>query len=219
MRSFAFPRGFTWLRWQARRQAQLGNILADFSLEAMFLQFKNIFGLGLLEQPEDLGTVHHGPYSGSRPASVWQFPKVQEILQLPAVLFGAFHQASFGTDYPKPTRILFRLSGRFDDRIHYGPPKFATDGTYVGPLPRCSIATTTLARKKSDKEFKTSGTAAWPSQLCEWISDEIPFMAQDIAEVGLTPSPSPGLEPEQKGMDFVSSVSFNLTGRSDGRLG
>jgi len=61
MRSFAFPRGFTWLRWQARKQAQLGNNLADFALEAMFLQFQNIFGLGLLEQPEDLGTVHHGP--------------------------------------------------------------------------------------------------------------------------------------------------------------
>ena len=119
MRSFAFPRGFTWLRLQARKQAQLGNILADFALEAMFLQFQNIDGLDLLEQPEDLGTVHHGPYSGSRPASVWQFPKIQEILQLPAFLFGAFHQASFGTDYIKPTRILFRLSGRFDHRIHY----------------------------------------------------------------------------------------------------
>ena len=45
-------------------------------------------------------------------------------------------------------------------------------------------------------------------------------MAQDIAVVGLNSSPSPGLEPpDQKEPDFVSSVSFNLTGKSGGRLG
>jgi hypothetical protein len=222
VRSFKYPRGFSWLRWNARRQAQLGNILADFALDAILLQFQNEDGLGLLEQPEDLGTVHYGPYAGSRPASVWQFPKVQEILQLPAVHFGAFHQASFGTEYPKPTRILFRLSGRLDPRIHYGPPQFDSDGSYTGPLPRCETSTTTLARRSSDKTFRTTGTAAWPAALCEWIADELILMAQDIAEVGYGSSPSHNQELEENKSSDVSlksSVSFNLTGKLDGRLG
>jgi len=221
VRSFAFPRGFTWLRWRAKRQADLGNILADFALEAIHAQLQHPAGLALLEQPEDLGTVRSGPWPGARPASVWQFPKVQDILKLDAVHYGAFHQSSFGTPYPKPTRILFRLSGKLNPHIHLGPPQFTSDGSYMGPLPRPSCSST-LIRRESDKSFRTSGTAQWPPSFCEWVADEILLVFKDIAKGGIPSSPSSTPQIHQEEMvapDFESSIIYNISCCKEGRRG
>ena len=162
VRSFEHLRGFPWLRWKQKQQAQLGNRLADFALEALHAQLQLEDGIALLEQPEDLGAVRRGPWPGKRPGSIWQFPKIAELVDLPAVHYGAFHQSSFGTCYPKPTRILYRLSGRLDNRIFLGPPTFDAEGYYTGPLARSSTATSSLVRKSGESGFKATGTASWP---------------------------------------------------------
>lgn len=229
VRNYKFPRGFTWLTWTARKQALLGNCLADFALQALNLQFQQTPGLGLLEQPEDLGAVRKGPWPGGRPASVWQFPMISTLLAHDAVLYGAFHQASFGTLFPKPTRILFRLSGQLDSRIFLGPPEFDEHGYYLGPLENCKISSDTLARRPGDKTFRTTGTAAWPPKFCEWIADELLTVARDIAcegdlggealthqQVPINPASS---EKDADPLDFRSSVIFNLCGKADGLPG
>ena len=55
-----------------------------------------------MEQPEDLGALASGPHEGLRPASMWQWPQLADLLRK-GLRTVAFHQASFGTPYAKET--------------------------------------------------------------------------------------------------------------------
>ena len=48
-----------------------------------------------MEQPEDLGALPTGPHEGLRPASMWQWPQLADLLKK-GLRSVAFHQASFG---------------------------------------------------------------------------------------------------------------------------
>ena len=123
----------------------------------------------LLEQPEDLGMLARDPYKGQRPASMWQWPAMARVLQLPGVSTLALHQTSFGTDYPKPTRLLLFGPHLFPEFCYLGPPQYDENGYYVGPLPR--LHNQPLMRDRATTgPFKTTGTEQWPIRMCQWIA-------------------------------------------------
>jgi hypothetical protein len=196
IRSFKHPRGFTNLKWSQRMMAKLGNVLADFSFQALAYQSSQSPGFFLKEQPEDLGALKSGPWIGQRPASVWQFQQHADLLQQPNVRSIAIFQSDFGASYPKPTRLLLNLSDLSEASFYQGLPSFDEQGFYTGPLPKCTSATSTLKRKSSSSPFATTGTAAWPPKLCNWIAESSvsSFMVwhSTASQVGLTQTGNAG---------------------------
>ena len=73
VRSLIHPRGFPWNSKARAERAELGNLLADFSFEAMDRQSQHEGHVGLMEQPEDLGKTRNQRVPGHQPASMWQF--------------------------------------------------------------------------------------------------------------------------------------------------
>ena len=175
-RTKEYRRGFPWLSGQHKRLAQLANTLTDFTWQAALEQAKQTPGLLALEFPEDLGIVASGEFKGVHPASFWQEPQLDEILRIPEVCTGALHQADFGAPYLKPTRILLKGRPSNTGNFFLGKPDFDNAGNYLGPLPRRNARAeglTTLARKSTSEDFRTSGTAAWPPALCKWIAQSL----------------------------------------------
>ena len=165
MRSKKFPRGLPWVKGRAAEGLKLGNLLADFSLRALHAQFqRNDDAAGLLEHPEDLGTVE----SGEWPGSIWHFDTTQALLELPRVQWGGLAQADFGAPYPKPTRFLGRML-TFDTVVNVGPPTHDGNGRYTGPIPKSSKPARKLGRTAAD-EFNTAKSAAYPPELCKAIA-------------------------------------------------
>jgi hypothetical protein len=149
--------------------ANLGNVLADFSFESLRLQLLT-GGMFVKEQPEDLGALKTGPWTGQRPASMWQFQQHFDLLKDESVRSIAIFQSDFGAQYPKPTRLLLNLPVLSEGVFHEGLPSFDENGFYQGPLPKCTSARTTLKRTSKSAPFATSGAAAWPPGLCEWLA-------------------------------------------------
>ena len=89
----------------------------------------------------------------------------------PRALHLVFHQADFGTPYPKPTRLLLATKQPPLDFMHSGLPVFDNDGFYKGPLPR--HATAGRMAKRDGAPFATTGTEQWPSAFCKWIATTI----------------------------------------------
>lgn len=170
-RSSQWPRGFPWLEDPQKRQVRLANSLTDFTLDAIECQIQNVPGLLALEFPEDLGAVTSGEWTGIRPASIFQFPRMQAIMSNSSVLTGALRQQDYGTPYIKPTRLVLRLNDKtaVDDRIFLGLPSFDDGGYYLGPLPYTK-STHGLAKTADETGFRTTGTAAWPEDLCESVA-------------------------------------------------
>ena len=81
MRTFEFPHGLPNLTPIRRKLVQLANKLSEVTLRASLAQVRNTPGLLVIEFPEDLGAIAHGDWFGRRPASLWQLPQVQELLQ------------------------------------------------------------------------------------------------------------------------------------------
>lgn len=170
LRSSECLRGFTWNSPQRRRKATLGNVLADFSFEAMKRQLRIEGKLAFMEQPEDLGRTNGQRIPGHRPGSMWQFPQHEEILQLPGVRSVALAQLDFGAESVKPTRLLMRTSGQLHPEMYEGLPQLDGDGWYLGPLPK--KAGKPLIGKQGGA-FRKAGAAAWPAGLCSWVAEQI----------------------------------------------
>ena len=135
-RSHAKPRGLDKLTACERDRCILGNIFADFTWEVIKLAIDEHVSFLLLEQPEDSGWLATGPYKGQRPASMWRWPAMSKVAKMPGVTTLALHQTSFGTIYPKPTRLLLLGIRGLPDFCYVGPPVFDEDACYTGPLPR-----------------------------------------------------------------------------------
>lgn len=175
-RTKQFPRGFPWLTGQQLRLVRLANTLTDFTWQAASAQIQNDPGLLALEFPEDLGRVVRGEFAGTIPASLWQHEQFEEILEHEGVVTGALHQADFGADYLKPTRLLLKGKPSSSGNFYLGKPVFDEQGNYQGPLPKRDATAEglrTLARTSSNEGFRTSGTAAWPPALCKWIAQSL----------------------------------------------
>lgn len=172
LRSIHWPRGFPWNSRQRREKAELGNILGDFSFEMMRRQIQHEKSWAAMEQPEDLGQVSNQRVPGHWPASLWQFPQHQALLdgceKLRSVVIA---QVDFGSASVKPTRLLLKTEDLHPE-MYVGLPKFDDQGWYLGPLPKKSgvplIGT-------EGANFKTAKAAAWPPQLCEWAARSILF--------------------------------------------
>ena len=164
IRSHDYPDGLPGLRWAERRKARLGNTLADFSLRTATAALDLPCAFALLEQPEDLGAVA----IGRRPSSMWQRPLFQAVVGHPNAQHVVFHQADFGTPYPKPTRLLLRTRQALPAGMRSGLPNFDSQGFYTGPLPRHPTARPMQTSPKAG--FSTSGTEKWPSAFCEWVA-------------------------------------------------
>ena len=98
-------------------RAILGNIFADFSFEIATLVAEGAATFLAMEQPEDLGALPTGPHEEKGLRTV------------------AFHQASFGVPYAKPTRLLLCTSLDMPDFVYEGLPSYDDQGYYKGPLP------------------------------------------------------------------------------------
>ena len=174
-RSFLHKRGFPWLMGETKRIVEIANKLADFTFEIILAQARNFPGLVLVEFPEDLGSVKYGRWQGVRPASIWQWDAMEEVRRTPGFVELGILQSDYGANYLKPTRILLR--GKPSGQHWYlGPATFDKDGYYSGPLPKQDPTKQnliTLARKPGDKGFRTSGTAAWPPNLCRWAAESL----------------------------------------------
>ena len=164
IRSHDYPDGLPGLRWAERRKARLGNTLADFSLRTAAAALDLPCAFALLEQPEDLGAVA----IGRRPSSMWQRPLFQAVVGHPNAQHVVFHQADFGTPYPKPRRLLLRTRQALPAGMRSGLPNFDSQGFYTGPLPRHPTARPMQTSPKAG--FSTSGTEKWPSAFCEWVA-------------------------------------------------
>ena len=121
-----------------------------------------------MEQPEDLGALASGPHEGLRPASMWQWPQLADLLSK-GLRTVAFHQASFGTPYAKPTRLLLHTSLPMPDCVHGGMPRYDSKGCYTGPLPSAK-GHGAMFQRQAKGAFKTSGSEQWPAKLCQWLS-------------------------------------------------
>lgn len=77
LRSFLCP----WNTRPRREKAQVGNILGDFSYEALKRQLQHPNRFGLMEQPENLGRVKKMRVPGHWPASMWQFQQHGDLLK------------------------------------------------------------------------------------------------------------------------------------------
>ena len=169
VRSAMHMRGFPWNGTGRWAKAELGNILADFSFEAMKRQHAVPQHLGFMEQPEDLGRTANPRIPGHRPASMWQFPQFQQCLQQ-GMRTVVFSQLDFGSPSVKPTRLLLAYDGEIHPSMLEGPPELDADGWYVGPLPRRQGAPLI---GRTAEGFKTTGSAAWPSELSLWTAEVI----------------------------------------------
>ena len=171
VRSQSHPRGFAWNSERRQQKADLGNLMADFSFEALKRQACHSPGIFVKEQPEDLGkTKGEQRVPGHQPASMWQFPQFQQLLQVPGVRTVVFPQTAFGTASVKPTRFLMKLAGPLHESMVEGRPQFDHLGYYTGPLPKQSgqpLIGFVQGR------FKTSAAAAWPPALCKWVAQAI----------------------------------------------
>ena len=65
---------------QSEIALSLGNIFADFSYEVAALVADGAATFMAMEQPEDLGALASGPHEGLRPASMWQWPQLADLL-------------------------------------------------------------------------------------------------------------------------------------------
>ena len=138
VRSYECPRGLQTLTPAERDRAILGNIFPDFSYEVATLVANGAAAFFAMEQPEDLGALASGPHEGLRPASMWQWPQLADLLTK-GLRTVALHQASFGTPYAKPTRLLLRTSLPMPDCVYEGVPCYDAKGCYTGPLPSAKI--------------------------------------------------------------------------------
>ena len=80
-----------------------------------------------------------------------------------------FHQASFGTPYAKPTRLLLHTPLDMPDFVYEGLPRYDDSGFYSGPLPSAQGCASMLQRQAKGV-FKTTGSEQWPAQMCQWLS-------------------------------------------------
>ena len=80
-------------------------------------------------------------------------------------------QQVLGAPSVEPTRLLGNLSCALH-WLHLGPPRFDSEGRYLGPLPPRPTSATPLIGK-TDGQFNTSAAAAWPPQMCAGIAQSI----------------------------------------------
>ena len=170
VRSYVHLRGLSRLTWTERKKANWGNTMTDFSFQVC-KAVQNLDTMLIFENPEDLGAVQAGHYRGQRPASMWQWPAVQELLDSGKFQTCAFYQSDFGTAYLKPTRLFLKDFEMEKGTMAPGMPQFDDQGFYQGPLQRRQTEVQLIGQYGG--KFTTAGTEQWPSAFCRWVAQKI----------------------------------------------
>ena len=198
VRSYELPRGLEKLTPVERGRAILGNIFADFSFEIATLVAEGDATFLAMEQPEDLGALPTGPHEGLRPASMWQWLQLADLLKK-GLRTVAFHQASFGVPYAKPTRLLLCTSLDMPDFVYEGLPSYDDQGYYKGPLlHRVSVRCSSIKLKGPSRlPVLNSGPWLWLSAM---LLSSCLLPAKDAVGEGapLRPTISTGLLPDKR---------------------
>ena len=137
IRSASHPEGYPWLRGAEARKAHLGNTLVNFLWKVcskVEILRKTQRMVAFAEHPEDLGEVTNG--RKGTPASIWRMSEFRRLLEQ-GWWSGAFRQCDFDAPTPKPTRCL-ASSEEFVDLAKASTPSFKKDGSYEGPVQRCT---------------------------------------------------------------------------------
>ena len=166
LRTVLYPWGLPWLEGpKLLKVAQSNNMVRLCILIIQTVQLLPQVAF-LLEHPENLGSIRSRPSATVRPASIWELPEVQALLQPPAFTV-AFYQCKFGAKSRKPTRLLTDLQHlRFFG--HQQWPQLNNRGCYTGPLPihcSCGHSHTGIIKRSAEDAFSTSQAAAYPEQM------------------------------------------------------
>ena len=170
LRSSVFPRGFPWNSYARKHKAWQGNVLADFSFEAMEAQLAHSDRVAAMEQPEDLGKPPKQRIPNQRPASMWQWQQHAQLASQESTQSVALSQLDFGSPHTKPTRLLFRIQGQLHPAMYSGLPEFDEEGSYIGPLPR-KVGLPLIG--KHGGQYRTAVAAEWPPDLCLWMAQQV----------------------------------------------
>ena len=188
-RSRQHPRGFPWLKDQAKVKADNMNLLIERSWDAMRAGARSQAKSGwLTEHPEDLGDTSNG----GCPASMWQFKEVQAFIQEENALEGALYQCRYpGGRSSKPTRLASSAKG-LKKMVHLGRPTFTKKMLYKGPLPpKCSHKRhkPILGWNEALGKFNTDASSEYPTGMSDDIADAIveDFENQHGGQVGALP--------------------------------
>ena len=163
LRDLNHPFGFPWLGSADRKKAEQGNFFAERCIEAAERQSK-VGKFWFFEHPEDLGKCKNG----ETPASVWQWPRMNQLIKDAKAATWAVNQCEFGANSRKPTRLASNLPAA----LVYGDvlPAFDSLRFYLGPLAPCSHSWHEPLIGLTNNEWKTSAAAAYPGKFCEFIS-------------------------------------------------
>ena len=164
VRSRDFPHGFPWLKGELKEKAAIGSKLVLRCVEV--LDIAPPYTVCVWEHPEDLGRSRNGV-----PASVWQLEEVRRAAKKRRMETIAFHQCTYGADYPKPTRLLSDAHGLL--QLGYpGWPVLNKELYYLGPLPRaCGHERPPLIGTNTNGGFKTGPTAAYPIEMNQMLAN------------------------------------------------
>ena len=140
--------------------------MTDFSFQVC-KAVQHLDTMLLFENPEDLGAVQSGHYRGQRPASMWQWPAVQELLDSGKFQTCAFYQSDYGTAYLKPTRLFLKDFEMEADSMAPGMPQFDDQGFYQGPLQRRQTEVQLIGQQGGSLQLRVqnSGQALFASGL------------------------------------------------------
>ena len=195
LRSSVHPRGFPTNSPARKLKAWQGNILADFSFDAMKAQLAHEDRVATMEQPEDLGAPSQPRIPNQRPASMWQWPQHAQLANQDGVQTVALSQLDFGSDHAKPTRLLLRVPGPLHPQMFPGFPSLDPDGVYQGPLPR-KLGKPLIG--KTHGVYKTAAAAEWPPGLCKWMAEQVLLSFQRTSESRKRQRPDVEAEKEAK---------------------
>eukprot|EP00435_Cladocopium_sp_Y103_P023419 s974_g5.t1 len=163
VRSREYPFGFPWLVGELKEKAELGTLLVMRCIEV--LNVAPATTICLWEHPEDLGRARNGI-----PASVWQLEELRQAAKRRKMETIAFHQCTYGANYPKPTRFLSDANGLLQLGFP-GWPVLNGGLSCLGPLPRsCGHDHDPLIGANDAGGFKTGPTAAYPAEMNQMIA-------------------------------------------------
>ncbi|CAE8616008.1 unnamed protein product, partial [Polarella glacialis] len=169
LRSLDHPWGFPWLSGKNLRQCEVANICIERTFDAI-ARAHQAGAFHLVEHPEDLGTT----LSGESPASLWQAPQLMDLQALTGACTWALYQCSLGAPSPRPTRLFSDLPAAKLEPFQ-GWPVFNKNRKYLGPLPTACghVHDYKLLGRLADGFFRTSPTAAYLAEMCEWLAQLI----------------------------------------------
>ena len=148
-----------------RDRAIVGNIFADFSFRSLPWSLREMLPSWLWSSPR---TLVRYPLAHTRGSGPPQWPQLADLLKK-GLRTVAFHQASFGVPYAKPTRLLLCTSLDMPDFVYEGLPSYDDQGYYKGPLPSAQ-GFGQMFQRQAKGAFKTTGSEQWPVAMCQWLS-------------------------------------------------